>query len=73
MLKIVGADRSKGDIEFIRDVREKMFDARQAQSTDIFIGHAQPVGEHREEAVEENVMVLFEFLGHLKYVQDVFQ
>ena len=73
MLKIVGADRAKRGIEFIRDVRKKMFDAGQAQSTDVFIGHAEPVDEHRLEAVEENVMVLFEFFGHLKYVQNVFQ
>jgi hypothetical protein len=73
VLKIIGADRSKRGIEFIRGVRKEMFDAGQTEPTDVFIGHAQPVDEHRLEAVEENVMVLFEFLGHLKDVQDVFE
>ena len=48
-------------------------DEELTQSTDVFIGHAQPIDEHRLKAIEENVMVLFEFLGHFHDVENMFQ
>ena len=73
MLKIIDANRSECRIEFLGDVRKQMFDAGQTQSADEFVRHAQPIDQHRLKTIEENVMIVFEFFGHLKDVKDMFE
>lgn len=48
-------------------------DEEPTESTDVFVGHAQPIDQHRLKTIEENVMILFEFFGHFHNVENMFQ